>query len=188
MKNTNKIVLVLKALAWLVLVGCPQPEQPEIWTEVKSPDGLDGTWVSSYNMWLMVDRNTNTLVSSNIDVIWELDEKTIKETSKKDYTSYVEKKSEITGKSESEIWEYQKKQYPGLDFVSYTEEKPYLEIFVMENDSVPAIVTVACSLCGFAAFESTDRFRSHHIGRTDNNCFQCIDRIICAVDLCLRFD
>ena len=138
MKITNKIVLVLMALVCLVLVGCPQPEQPkqeETWTEVKSPDGLNGTWVSGYNMWLMVDRNTNTLVSSNIDVIWELDEKTIKETSKKDYTSYVEKKSEITGKSESEIWEYQKKQYPGLDFVSYTEEKPYLEIFVMENDS-----------------------------------------------------
>ena len=42
MKNTNKIVLVLMALVCLVLVGCPQPEQPkqeETWTEVKSPDG-----------------------------------------------------------------------------------------------------------------------------------------------------
>ena len=95
MKNTNKIVLVLMALVCLVLVGCPQPEQPkqeESWTEVKSPDGLDGTWVSGYNMWLMVDRNTKTVVSSDIEVIWKIDEEKLYETQKKDFTSFIEKK------------------------------------------------------------------------------------------------
>lgn len=127
MKNTNKIVLVLMALLCLVLVGCPQPEEPETWTEVRSSVGLDGTWVSSYNMWLMVDRNTNTLVSSDIEVIWKIDEEKLYETQKEDFTSFIEKKSEITGKSESELWEIQKNQYSSSEYFSYSDTKPYIE-------------------------------------------------------------
>ena len=139
MKNTNKIILVLMALACLVLVGCPQPEQPkqeESWTEVKSPDGLDGTWVSGYNMWLMVDRNTKTVVSSDIEVIWKIDEEKLYETQKEDFTSFIEKKSEITGKSESELWEIQKGQYSDYEeYFSYTDTKPYIETMNFEHDA-----------------------------------------------------
>jgi hypothetical protein len=139
MKNTNKIVLVVMALVCIVLVGCPQPEQPKqekTWTEVKSPDGLDGTWVSSYNMWLMVDRNTNTLVSSDIEVIWKIDEEKLYETQKEDFTSFIEKKAEITGKSESELWEIQKGQYSDYEeYFSYTDTKPYIETMNFEHDA-----------------------------------------------------
>ncbi len=143
MKNTNKIVLVLMALVCLVLVGCPQPEQPkqeETWTEVKSPVGLDGTWVSSYNMWLMVDRNTKTVVSSDIEVIWKIDEEKLYETQKEDFTSFIEKKSEITGKSESELWEIQKGQYSDYEeYFSYTDTKPYIETVNIPFDAKDAL-------------------------------------------------
>ena len=127
MKNTNKIVLVLMAVLCLVLVGCPQPEEPETWTEVRSPVGLDGTWVSGYNMWKMVDRNTKTVVSLNHEITWKIDEEKLIEIQKNDYTSYIEKKAEITGKSESDLWEIQKNQYSSSEYFSYSDTKPYIE-------------------------------------------------------------
>ena len=142
MKNTNKMVLVLMALVCLVLVGCPQPEQPETWTEISSFDGLDGTWVTTFDSGddgedLAKDFSSiATVYSANAYITIKGDKIQQYNSISIDMTAEIEKGLETApaGVEADVLWEALKnywitasKNYEGYEF-SFSSGRPYLII------------------------------------------------------------
>ena len=141
MKNTNKMVLVLMALLCLVLVGCPQPEQPETWTEISSFAGLDGTWVTTFDSGddgedLAKDFSSiATVYSANAFMTIKGDKIQQYNSISIDMTPALESSLEqAPGATTDDLWKGMKdywttasKNYEGYEF-SFSSGRPYLII------------------------------------------------------------
>jgi uncharacterized lipoprotein YehR (DUF1307 family) len=148
MKSTNKILLVLMALACLVLVSCPQPEQPETWKEITTFKGLDGTWVGVSNVDLEEDvedleeifgdgatatQSFSLTIKGDSYMVTEslsIDMTTVLENALKDNPDAVGATTDDLWKGMQEYWETELEE---LDYeISFSSGRPYIMIFTDE--------------------------------------------------------
>ncbi len=130
------------AIVCLVLVGCPQPEQPETWEEIKTLKGLDGTWVTTFDSGddgedLAKDFSSNaTVYSANAFITIKGDKIQQYNSISIDMTAEIEKGLETAppGVEADVLWEGLKnywitasKAYDDMEF-SFSSGRPYLII------------------------------------------------------------
>ena len=151
MKSTNKILLVLMALACLVLVGCPQPEQPETWEEIKTLKGLDGTWVSNIDLgeegdYIAGSFGTGATATGSVSLIIKgdsykainsisIDMTTVLENALKDNPDAVGATTDDLWKGMKEYWEESAEDFEDYE-ISFSSGRPYLIILTSEPYTV----------------------------------------------------